>query len=522
MKMINILWVIVVGLLLTGCYGDEGNYDYRTMNGITVDFNQSFYSVPIETELEISPIFRFAMDSVEDHLAYEWSFLEKVISTDRNLKYVFDTLVSDVLYLKVTDRTSGVSYFGKTNLEITAEYGQNGWVILSEKEGKSSLSFVREYTDRDPISGVTAYTYEEFPDVWKKMNPDVELGKSPLRVVEHFCANQNALSALWVIQRDPEDCVDVSGQSFKKDIALKEAFYNQVFPGDFRPIEIMEMKNISLAVSQDGSIYTRKKTIPALFNSGFYLDIPMDYEGKKLNGKGLLNNRVKQMMFTVLYDYDQHRFLAISDYNMTEAGKVMPINVSENLYKTPGMARLDNTGDMEVLHIGAWYGNGSIEQGYQALMRSPENVYYLYRFTLSSFMLFGPMAVASSVEQQEEKGLENCIEDPSSCLFRTLYARNTPYFIIANGNRLTLFDWKSGVLQTDYYTFEANISAIDTESFGNECVGIGLANGSFCVIDFSRDAVNALKTRLIYKSENDFGNIVDVCYKKQRGADWTF
>ncbi len=54
MKMINILWVIVVGLLLTGCYGDEGNYDYRTMNGITVDFNQSFYSVPIETELEIS------------------------------------------------------------------------------------------------------------------------------------------------------------------------------------------------------------------------------------------------------------------------------------------------------------------------------------------------------------------------------------------------------------------------------------------------------------------------------------
>ena len=61
--------------------------------------------------------------------------LEKVISTDRNLKYVFDTLVSDVLYLKVTDRTSGVSYFGKTNLEITAEYGQNGWVILSEKEG---------------------------------------------------------------------------------------------------------------------------------------------------------------------------------------------------------------------------------------------------------------------------------------------------------------------------------------------------------------------------------------------------
>ena len=68
MKMINILWVIVVGLLLTGCYGDEGNYDYRTMNGITVDFNQSFYSVPIETELEISPIFHFAMDSVEDHL----------------------------------------------------------------------------------------------------------------------------------------------------------------------------------------------------------------------------------------------------------------------------------------------------------------------------------------------------------------------------------------------------------------------------------------------------------------------
>lgn len=62
-----------------------------------------------------------------------------------------------------------------------------------------------------------------------------------------------------MIQRDPEDCVDVSGQSFKKDIVLKEAFIIKFFPGDFRPIEIMEMKNISLAVSQDGSIYTRKE-----------------------------------------------------------------------------------------------------------------------------------------------------------------------------------------------------------------------------------------------------------------------
>lgn len=32
--------------------------------------------------------------------------------------------------------------------------------------------------------------------------------------------------------------------------------------------------------------------------------------------------------------------------------------------------------------------------------------------------------------------------------------------------------------------FEANISVIDTESFGNECVGVGLDNGSFYVIDF--------------------------------------
>lgn len=49
------------------------------------------------------------------------------------------------------------------------------------------------------------------------------------------------------------------------------------------------------------------------------------------------------------------------------------------------MARLDNTGDMEVLHIGGLVWKWKYRAGVSGFDAFPENVYYLYRFTLSSF-----------------------------------------------------------------------------------------------------------------------------------------
>lgn len=39
------------------------------------------------------------------------------------------------------DNNTGVTYFGSTYISVSSAYASNGWVVLSEKEGISTLAF---------------------------------------------------------------------------------------------------------------------------------------------------------------------------------------------------------------------------------------------------------------------------------------------------------------------------------------------------------------------------------------------
>ena len=91
-----ILWVMI-GTLLAACYDDKGNYNYEAMNDITITFNERSYSAVLGEVVKIEPQLSFTIKEDQKALKFEWSFLGKIISRDRNLEFKADTTARDYM-----------------------------------------------------------------------------------------------------------------------------------------------------------------------------------------------------------------------------------------------------------------------------------------------------------------------------------------------------------------------------------------------------------------------------------------
>lgn len=522
MKMRLIILSAVLMILTVGCYEDKGNYNYDFFNDLSIDFEQKSYAGILGKPLVIIPRFTFAVDSNEAGLSYQWSLANKVISDTRNLNYLPDTIGSQSIFLRVEDHRTGIVYLGNTFANITSEFGTVGWMILSVKDQKSCLSYIRE---KDVTGGVSpaGKSYEDFPGIYKQIN-GTDLGSEPIQILEHFCSSKaNVLSSFWIVQGGPEGCIDVSGETFKKEITLEDAFIDGQLPEGLEPVKMMDMKWLTMVADRDGKIYSRKKSTPDLFNSGYFLDMPLTYKGKTVNGLGIVNTRCKDLEYCVVLDQDRQnpedrgRFLLISDRKTSEAGKVEAIKVDESLY-LPGITRLDDLGGMKVLHCGAFGGSDEYYQGYLSVMESPAGDLYLHQFMIQAPMYGFKIRDLQQIAVPE---LKNIIDGTSKNVYNVVFDKNTPYLLISKNNELFLYERNAKQL-LPYGTFDADITAIDTESPNNAEAGIGLKNGNFFVLDISRDAVNDLKERVLYESTTDFGDIVSIRYKVQKNRFWNY
>ena len=74
-------------------------------------------------------------------------------------------------------------------------------MILSEKNGQSSLGFVREMItayEMDDLGIYCVFDNQTFPDVYEETNGEV-LGSGPVRITEHF--SRTAPGSLLILQQ---------------------------------------------------------------------------------------------------------------------------------------------------------------------------------------------------------------------------------------------------------------------------------------------------------------------------------
>ena len=73
------------------------------------------------------------------------------------------------------DNNTGVTYFGSTYISVSSAYASNGWVVLSEKEGISTLAFLREQTEEGILKPVVTR------DIYQMIN-GVPMGTQPVSI----------------------------------------------------------------------------------------------------------------------------------------------------------------------------------------------------------------------------------------------------------------------------------------------------------------------------------------------------
>lgn len=506
---------MVVGMLLGACYDDKGNYDYKEMNDVTITFAERSYSAVVGEIVEVKPQLAFAHRDDESVLKFEWSFVGKVISRDRNLEYESDTTAFDYLMLRAKDTVSGVTYLAQVPLNITSAYSARGWMILSEQDGRSTLNYIREDEKENEVDGSVTYEYTAYPNVYEMANGEA-LGTGPIRMLEHFVENTSR-SQFWIMQKGGNGCIDIDGITYHKDVAMKDLFLDGDMPADFEPINMLDMKWVTFVVNKDGKIYTRKKITKELFNSGLFLNRPLTFEDEEIDGRNLIIAPAANMDLTVIYDRPEdksrNRFLAVVDISEAEAGGVRHFDVDEY---DENCLPLDDLGDAEVLHCG-YYRTGRWDQGYYTILKDAEEQLYSYDFVVESADRGNPIAEVT----QKKIDLSPVVDGTTPVLFNVMPYAVTPYVLIGKGNTLYMYNRKTGKSMEAYKTFTSDIVSIDSESKDGTRVGVGLKDGQFFVLDFSLDAVNKLKDRVLYHDADQYyGSIVDLRFKVMYGFYW--
>ena len=318
------------------------------------------------------------------------------------------------------------------------------------------------------------------------------MGTQPVSMYPHWTERwdgEDKTSWLWVAQKGGQGAIDISGSSYKQEGILSQMFLSKSYPEGFVSVGVIDMQFLTMAIGEDGTIYTRVKDSNLLFNSSNFLDRPLtsDKEGKiKVDGSMIAYAPFDEHGGMVLYDKNSAQYLHIADYKNWQgynySGKVLPLKVEEYEYG-PSDARLDNMKDYSVYFVGAslvdW---GDIS--YMSIIKDKAGKFYMQKFKVEAYG--GGSSVtkvgASFISQSEIKGLDAVIDGTSkNCFYLCRNQDKAPYLFISKGETLYFYYTDGNKLYT-CAQFDSPIASIDAECFNNKYIIVGLESGDVFIL----------------------------------------
>lgn len=485
MRTIYIILTASIIFLLSGCYKDNGNYAYKEINTISIDSMKPKYFFLFNEKIIIKPAIKFEKEG-HSNLSYVWTIDGEVVSNEKNLDVVYSNPENKsyvVGQYEVINNNDNNHYVKRFNLRFSTGF-QKGWLILSKKDGKGKLSYVRNDEDK----GYTIY-----PGIYNTTNNE-NLGSNPLKIVEHWNKKSSKTGNILIIQQDGNYTVDIDGSSMHKIGYTSDYFLNNIKPENYKPIDEYYLIGTSVIVNSDGSIYSRKHSDAYLYQSGKYNDTPVYLEGG-FNITKIIRTPHNLTEFVLLFDSKFKRFLMF-----TNKGGLYTIEKTDN---PEGFSDINNLQKDHVYsnsYSEDWFGSTYIFS-----VLKDENGYYKHNFKAN---VGGYISNRSEVKFQGD----NLISDKS--VFCALRSKPDVFFSgDINNDKIYFCSKDSDDTPLLFYDFEGKeITSIDHDQ-KNNTIGVGFKNGDFCIMDISIEALANKIEKLIYMHNKDLGEIIDVKYK---------
>ncbi|WP_187376843.1 MULTISPECIES: PKD-like family lipoprotein [Butyricimonas] len=508
------IWLLGIFPFLWGCFEDEGNYNYKKLNTITEDGGMEWkYTIHEGDGLKIEPKLHFKYDSVNVNLKYEWLIGDTIIESEiLDVPVYPGPLGYKICNLKVTDLDIDLPYFFPFAVEVYAKY-QTCWLLLSEKDGKSNLSLVREKHEEGADGKITTTYFEEF-DVYKNVNGR-ELGSEPVKLIEHFTGKTmgSELAEVWVLQNGEKGTVLLNGASLKHESYLAEEFIGDQLPANFRIKDAMFFCNTHWVLSEDGKMYSRLSDDQALFHAGRFDPEPVG--GKRYHVSLLLPSCFYTLYGGLFFEKNSKQYMFIYDgpWYPEESGEIRLINW--NKYGD-NFTPLNEMGDREPIfsairdcgyYAPAYY--------YCILFDESEQKFYRQYFEFEANYGFGVYPV-----YEETVFPGNVLTKESEVAI----GRMTPYLFFTGGANQEKLYWLStessdpNELPREFeFDFKGeritSITITSDEDLGDR-LGVATEQGKFYIFKFDNVILTSGKTQEpLYQMQGNPGSIKDVIYK---------
>jgi hypothetical protein len=506
MKKIFLFGILFCSAWFWGCYNDKGHYDYLPENTVVISFPYIPPAVVGDT-LRFSPRLTFRNPDDTTGFEYWWERVDngtlanpntahhEIICEGRELVYL-PKKGQQILQFCAKELRSGVTFYSTITINGSSLY-RKGWLILTENEGVSGLSFI--LADR-AIPGNTSSErkYVPYLDFWKNLFPDEELGRNPVALGQAYSGSDPITCLVYVLQgNNGSVCLD--GFFFQKELLLSKEFLGGA-PDNLNPVAYIQGGNSSMLMNGDGTVYHRVTE-----NGGFdnfftdqFPNFPVQHEREVLTIDRIIPGFLSEQPLYMLYDRTNHRFLWI-DSNVG-------ILRSSHIESLPtGSLDYNHTGDA-FIHYSALYNEGSYLVSNITLYEQQGEIYVQRCEARAAYS--PPYTVTINGIQKNLFPEKNLVTSTT----RYWQLKTRPYLFFATGNRLYWYDHLTGTVHL-YYTLDAGDEVVKMGSNPQESELTVLSkSGKFIALDILNEHLMGTANK-IYEVQIPGEKMVDMLYR---------
>ena len=148
MKIRNFLYMIFfwMGAGIIACSEDKGNYDYTSLNEVTIDSIATSYMREAGSNLYINPHIS-SLDEATADLSYSWTIEGEEVSQEKVLDIALPPLgyQNHLCALTVTDNSSGMQYQQTFNLNIVNPFNFGYYFLTMREDNSTEMAYIQAF-----------------------------------------------------------------------------------------------------------------------------------------------------------------------------------------------------------------------------------------------------------------------------------------------------------------------------------------------------------------------------------------
>lgn len=497
-----ILFSLFVSFWFSSCYEDKGKYNLIDYNDITLDTEASFTrtKIALGDTVRIVPKVTWKYPD-RDTLAYDYRWemgLGNVISTDRNLEFIPTSCGQFDVNFYMTDRQTGLEFHASyENITVESPY-KAGWLILSEKDKRTSLSYVRRDSKQDGVEeSPSQYVWKIFPDIYASLHPDDLLGEKPLKVKNVMTGNSG--DEVMVLQGSG-DSYYLSGEDFTKVMKLRDEFPESNYPAGLFPVDYRNGGFQDFVLSADGNVYWKRNTGGLIQHVSTFIEIPLYFSGVTKNARITKFLDPDAYFCDAVFMYDEENSRVVGrNTSFMYADDSTPLE----FFYSGGLdvVKLTNLTGYEMMYMG-YNGGGT---GFDVILKDKSKGTYRYQ------KIIGYNYSGVRISQCDEVDLKD-VDLSDNTVYHRL--RMKSYIFMGEKNKLYFYDINTKIVKLFADYASGNIVEI-LSGPGSEEIGVALDNGNFYIYELSPKVLaddNPGKIGLLFHV-SDLGRIVDIEWK---------